>query len=122
MKVDSFETLVAEFKIRPLKQEFKTVITEFFDAVVKSIVAYQPEFIGHLKGVCQGQGTDYFQISYVSAQTGVQIKSQWSHNPESARFTLNLITLGIDYSRMNSILNEIVLRDEVKETIKRITI
>jgi len=116
MKANPFETFAAEFEIRPFNQDFKTTITDFFNAVVKSILSYQPEFVGHLKGFCKGQGSDYFQISFVSIQTGVQVNGHWNHNPDSARLTLNLIVLGIEQSRIQEILNEIVLRDNFKRT------
>ncbi len=108
MTTGLFDPLAVELDIRLLKKDVKTIITEFFDAIVNAVATHQPDFLGHLKGFCKGSGDDYLQISYVSAQTGVQVNGQWEHNPESVRLTLNIILAGIDHSRIKAILDEIL--------------
>ncbi len=115
MTTDHFETVAAELEISHFNRDFKMIVTEFFDAVIKAIIACQPEFIGHMKGFCKGTGTDYLQVSYVSAKTGIGVNGQWDHNPESVRFTLNIIVLGIEHSRIQAILDEILLRDAFRK-------
>ncbi len=112
MTGDDVNSLAAELEIRIIQRDLKTVVTEFFEAVAEAIVAYQPVFLGHIKGFCKGQNTDYFQVSYVSTKTGIQVKGQWQHPSDSVLLTLNINVMGIEKSRIKTILNEILSEDD----------
>ncbi len=105
-------SLAVELDILDITGDIQSGVTSFFEAVVEAIVAYQPVFLGHLKGFCKGQETDYVQMSYVSTKTGVHVKGHWHHPSDSVRLTLNLNVLGMEKSRMKTILNEVLSRDD----------
>jgi len=112
MTSDYFNSLAVELEIRVINRDPETIVIEFFDAVAQAIVAFQPEFLGHLKGFCKGQEGDHLQISYVSARTGVQVNGQWHHPSDSVLLTLNINVLGIEETRIKTILNEVLSRDD----------
>ena len=117
MKTHHFESFAAELEIQPGEREFKTILTEFFEAVAGMIVAEQTEFLGHLKGFCQGLASDYLQVSYVSVQTGVQIKGNWSFHPLLVKLTINFNVLGLEHSRLKVILKKILSRAVFQEIV-----
>ena len=107
MTFDSFEPLVAELDIKPASDgspDMKTAVTEFFKFFIKEILADQPAFVGHIKGFCKGDGADYLRISYVTANTGLDVAGDWHHNPEQATLTMNVHGIGLKQDDMDRVL------------------
>ena len=111
MTADLFEPFVADLEIR-LEQfsasDYRTIPQVLFTTLTAEIIACQPDFVGHVKGFCRGQGTDYLRVSFVSEQTGVDITGEWSHHPESAELTINVNVLGLQRPVLEQILERTV--------------
>jgi hypothetical protein len=111
MTADLFEPFVADLEIRvqqPSASEYRSVLRGIFTTMAAETIACLPDFVGHLKGFCRGESTDYLRISFVSTQTGVDITGEWRHDPECARLTINMNVLGLQQHDFEQLLESAV--------------
>jgi len=111
MTADLFEPFVADLEIRidqPSKSDYTSLLQALFTTLAAEIITRQPDFVGHLKGFCRGDATDFLRANFVSARTGVDITGEWLHDPECARLTINMNVLGLQRPEFEQLLESAI--------------
>ncbi len=125
MTTDLFDPFAIDFEIQNgnrVSGNLRSAVTDLFTAVVEGTTSHQPAFVGHIKAFCKGDGDDYLRISYVSANTGIDIAGEWSGDPDRVRLTMNVHVLGVQRDEIEHIVKVAVgqINESGKATISPI--
>ena len=87
-----------DVRAQALDAEFiKTVLQSLVERIAGKIERRESALIGHIKGFCEGDGVDYFQVNCTSSRQGAMASGQWRGRPKGARLALNVIALNLTW-------------------------